>query len=127
MAVLISRGRAHSVRGLYRLGPARPALLLVRLTTVVVILHILQVVVWCVFYRWKWFSTWESACYFSTGEYSTVGSGDLLLPPIWRLLGGVEAVTGVRMWGVSASFLFAMVLRLVERYERFSPELVWPS
>jgi hypothetical protein len=35
----------------------------------------------------------------------------------------VESLTGVLMCGLSASFLFAIVTRLVEREVRFSPEL----
>jgi voltage-gated potassium channel len=40
--------------------------------------------------------------------------GDLVLPHAWRILGPIEAVTGVLMCGLSASFLFAIVNRLVE-------------
>jgi hypothetical protein len=39
---------------------------------------------------------------------------------MWRTLGPVESVTGVLMCGLSASFLFAIVTKLVERA---APEL----
>ena len=70
------------------------------------------------FFRWKCFATWESAFYFSAGSYSTVGCGDLLLPWTWRAVGPVEGLTGVLMCGVSASLMFAIVARLVERGEQ---------
>jgi len=64
---------------------------------------------------------WESAFYFSATSYSTVGYGDVVLQPVWRLLGPVESVSGVLMCGLSASFLFAVVARLIER-QRISQE-----
>ena len=70
------------------------------------------------FYRLYCFSTWESAFYFSATSYSTVGYGDLILLRAWRLPGPMESITGVLMCGLSVSFLFAVVHRLVERNER---------
>jgi hypothetical protein len=90
-------------------------------------LHMLQILLWAGFYRWKCFPSWESAFYFSTTSYSTVGYGDLVLPRMWRTLGPVESVTGVLMCGLSASFLFAVVTRLVQHEERFPPELAKPA
>ena len=71
------------------------------------------------------FPSWESALYFSTGSYSTVGSEDLLLPRTWRILRVVESGTSVLMGGLSVSFIFALITGLVEREARFSPELAW--
>jgi len=72
------------------------------------------------------FPSWESAFYFSAASYATVGYGDLVLPQVWRTLGPVESVIGVLMCGLSASFLFAIVTRLVEREVRLSDELARP-
>ena len=127
MGVLIHWARAYFARGVYRHGHVRSALLLVRFTSVVITLHFLQILLWTAFYRWNCFPSWESAFYFSTASYSTVGSGDLLLPQIWRTLGPVESVIGVLMCGLSVSFLFAVVLRLVEREGRSSRELAGPA
>jgi voltage-gated potassium channel len=102
-------------------------MLLVRLTSVMIVLHMSQILLWTAFYRWNCLPSWESAFYFSTGSYSTVGYGDLLLPPAYRSLGPIEGVTGVLMCGLSASFLFAVVLRLVEREVRLPPESLRPS
>jgi len=126
MAALIDWGIAHFSRYRHRLGPVRSAALIVRLTSVLIALHMSQILLWSAFYRWKCFSSWESAFYFSITSYSTVGYGDLILPPKWRNLGPVESVTGVLMCGLSASFLFAIVHRLVDRETRFVPELGFP-
>lgn len=127
MAALIHFGRPRFERGLHRLGPLRSGVLMVRITIVIINLHMLQILLWAGFYRWNCFPSWESAFYFSTTSYSTVGYGDLVLPQMWRILGPVESVTGVLMCGLSASFLFAIVTRLVESEARFSPELVKPA
>jgi voltage-gated potassium channel len=120
MGVLINWGIAHFTRDVRRLGPVRSAALIVRFTSVMIALHLLQILLWAAFYRWNCLPSWESAFYFSITSYSTVGYGDLVLPRMWRTLGPVESVTGVLMCGLSASFLFAIVTRLVEREERFS-------
>jgi hypothetical protein len=125
MAALIHWARARFARGLYRLGPWRSGMLIVRFTSIIIVLHGLQILLWAWFYRWKCFPSWESALYFSGGSYSTVGSGDLLLPRTWRILGVIESGTGVLMGGLSVSFIFALITGLVEREARFSPELAW--
>lgn len=57
----------------------------------------------------------QSALYFSAITYTTTGYGDFVLPPEWRLVGGVEALTGILMCGWSTGFFFAIVNRLYER------------
>ena len=117
-------GKHHSERSWHRLGPWRSALLLVQFTGVIIALHGSQILLWAGFYRWEYFPSWESAFYFSTAIYSTVGTRDLLLPGMWRTLGPIEGITGVLMSGLSVSFLFAIVTRLVEREGRSSPRTV---
>jgi hypothetical protein len=53
------------------------------------------------------------AFYHSAVNYTTLGYGDLLLTPAWRLLGPLEATNGALMFGVSAAMVFAVVQRLV--------------
>jgi hypothetical protein len=118
MAALIHWVRIQLEQGMYRLGAFHSAVLMVRFTSVIIALHLLQILLWAGFYRWNCFPSWESAFYFSAASYSTVGSGDLLLPQMWRSLGPVESVTGVLMCGLSAALLFAIVTRLVEREQR---------
>lgn len=125
MVVLIHWATRQHARGSYRLGAWRSGTLIVRFTTIIVILHGLQVFLWAGFYRWKCFPSFESALYFSAANYSTVGSGDLLLPRSWRILGVVESGIGVLMFGLSVAFIFVVITRLVEREARFSPELAW--
>src|SRR5437899_6805537 len=102
MAALIHWVRAYFARGIYRLGPVGSAILMVRLTSVIIALHLLQILLWAGFYRWSCIPSCQSAFYFSSASYSTVCSADLLLPVMWRTLGALESITGVLMCGLSA-------------------------
>ena len=123
MAALIDWAIRHFARYRYRFGLVRSAMLMVRFTSLMIVLHLFQILLWAGFYRWHCFSSWESAFYFSTTSYTTVGYGDVVLPARWRNLGPVESLTGVLMCGLSAGFLFAIVTRLISREVRLSPEL----
>jgi len=127
MAALIHWARAHFARAARRIGPLHSALLLVRFSGVIFVSHIFQALLWASFYRWKCFRSWESAFYFSTASYSTVGYGDIVLSEKWRNLGPVESVTGVLMCGLSVSLLFAIVTFLVQHQERLLPDAAKPN
>ena len=109
------RGYAHRVakacsdQGRHKHGPVYSATLVVKSAVAIVILHGLVILLWASFYRMRCFPSWELAFYFSATSYSTVGYGDLILPSNWRLLGPLEAITGVLMSGISVSVLFALV------------------
>ena len=96
-------------------GPTYSATLVVESTVAIVLLHGLAILLWAGFYRLRCFPSWEIAFYFSASSYSTVGYGDVVIPPAWRLLGPLESVTGVLMCGISISVLFALVSRLLDR------------
>jgi hypothetical protein len=53
-----------------------------------------------------------AAIYSSAGSYTTSGS-DIALPPEWKLLGPLEAVVGMLMFGVSTAFIYAVINRLI--------------
>jgi len=81
--------------------------------------HILQIWVWAIFYFFvEEIPTWESALYFSTSSYTTVGYGDLILSEEWRLLGSIEAINGMILFGWSTAFLFTGVRRIYEHLYR---------
>jgi voltage-gated potassium channel len=120
LAALIGWARPSFTPDVHRLGPLRSALLMVRLMTAFIVLHVFEILLWAGFYRRLCFPLWESAFYFSAASYATVGYGDVVLPQMWRTLGPVESIIGVLMCGLSASFLFAIVTRLVEREAQLS-------
>src|SRR5262245_48763051 len=81
----------------------------------IVLLHIAEIATWALFYLWRdAMPDLGSAMYFSAVTYTTTGYGDLVLPQGWRILGGVEALTGILMCGWSTGFFFAIVNRMYQ-------------
>lgn len=81
-----------------------------------ILFHLLEIGVWAAFFVWKRAMVdAPSAIYFSAVTYTTTGYGDLVLPQEWRLVGAVEALTGILMCGWSTGFFFAVVARIFER------------
>ncbi len=115
IALLIRYARASIERGVAHLSSLRAAILMIRFSILVIVLHFLQIFIWSMFYRWYCLPSWESSFYFSATSFSTVGYGDVVLPRVWRLLGPVESVTGVLMCGISVSCLFVVAIKVIER------------
>ena len=57
---------------------------------------------------------YATAFYHSAVNFTTLGYGDIVMAPGWRLLGPLEAANGVLMFGLSASAMFAVTNRLLE-------------
>jgi hypothetical protein len=89
--------------------------LMVRFTSTMIALHVLEILVWAGFYRWRCLPAWGVSFDFSGGSYSTGGTGGIVLPLMWQFLGPVESLMGVLMCGLSVALLFAIVTRLVGR------------
>jgi hypothetical protein len=82
----------------------------------IVCLHLFQICAWAAVYAWRGaMPDIQTAFYFSAVTYTTTGYGDLVLPPDWRLVGGIEALTGILMCGLSTGFFFAVVSRVFQR------------
>lgn len=61
------------------------------------------------------FETLEPALYFSVVTFTTLGYGDVTLPPEWRLLSGLCATNGLILFGLSTAFLVELLRRLIAR------------
>ena len=86
---------------------------LIRVALWMVAAHLFEIAIWASFFAWRqMFPDMETSLYFSAVTYTTVGYGDLVLPAKWRLIAGVEALTGILMCGWSTGFLFAVVSRM---------------
>ena len=102
-----------------RAGITHLTLLLIAVFSVIVVLHLGEAAIWAFFYQQRGlFPDYESSLYFSLTSYSTVGYGDVLLPQRWRLLGCVEAITGVLLCGLSTAFIFVLVNALIQTRAR---------
>jgi hypothetical protein len=54
----------------------------------------------------------ESALYFSTVSFTTIGYGDVVLGERWRLVGAIEGANGLLLFGWSTAFLFSVISRM---------------
>jgi voltage-gated potassium channel Kch len=79
----------------------------------IVVLHLAEILAFGIFYAWRGaMPDLTTAAYFSAVTYTTTGYGDLVLPQDWRLVGAIEALTGILMCGWSTAFFLAIVSRL---------------
>jgi Ion channel len=83
--------------------------MLVRIAVWTVLLHLIEILVWAFLYTLRGaMPDFTTSAYFSAVTYTTTGYGDLVLPKEWRLVGGVEALTGILMCGLSTGLFFAV-------------------
>ncbi|RBP38066.1 ion channel [Roseimicrobium gellanilyticum] len=83
--------------------------ILVRVAGWTILLHLIEISLWALHYAWAGaMPDLTTAAYFSVVTYTTTGYGDLVLPQDWRLVGGVESLTGILMCGLSTGMFFAV-------------------
>jgi len=93
--------------------------LLLRLFVGIVLLHLVQVGLWAVvFWRAQELPNVDTALYFSLATYTTIGFGDVVVGPGWRVLAGIEGLTGILLVGWSTAFVFAVVNRMYEHWRQ---------
>ena len=118
--VIHASGMATALRWLQQRPPTAQRFwpmtgFLIRLAAWIICLHLVQICAWALLYVWQEaMPDFQAAAYFSAVTYTTTGYGDLMLPPEWRLVGGVEALTGILMCGLSTGFFFAVVSRSIQ-------------
>jgi Ion channel len=103
---------------------------LIDLTIVVLVMsfafvaHVVEITVWALLFMiCGEFQDFGAAYYHSAVNYSTLGYGDVIMSPSWKLLGPLEAADGSLMFGVSTAMIFAVILRLIEtRFADLKPK-----
>jgi hypothetical protein len=81
--------------------------------------HLLEIGVWAVlFMLCGEFPAFATAYDHSAVNYTTLGYGNVIMSPSWRLLGPLEAANGMLMFGVSTAIIFTVIQRLL--YARFA-------
>jgi hypothetical protein len=98
--------------------------LLVAAFSAIIVLHMIETAIWAMFYYVRGlFPDFETALYFSITSYTTIGFGDVVLPRAWRMLGGIEGISGVLLCGLSTAFVFTIVNALFQmRLQRRNPD-----
>jgi hypothetical protein len=77
--------------------------------------HLVDIALWALLFMiCGEFPAFGIAFYHSAVNYTTLGYGDVIMTPSWRLLGPLEAADGMLMFGVSTAMIFAVIQRLVQ-------------
>lgn len=98
-------------------------LLLIMVFAIIILLHLTETAIWAAFYFWwNLFPDFETSFYFSLTSYTTIGFGDVVLPQRWRLLGGIEGITGVLLCGLSTAYIFVVLNSLFQIRAKQSDE-----
>jgi hypothetical protein len=76
--------------------------------------HLIEIAMWAaLFVICGEFKDFAMAFYHSAVNYSTLGYGDIIMSPSWKLLGPLEAADGALMFGVSTAMIFAVIQRSI--------------
>jgi hypothetical protein len=77
--------------------------------------HLLEIAFWgLLFMICGEFSDFATAFYHSAANYTSLGYGDFIMSPSWRLLGPLETANGMLLFGVSTAMVFAVMLWLIQ-------------
>ena len=88
--------------------------IMIIITLVMAAAHLMEIALWATAFRASGeISTFEKAFYFSAQNYTTLGYGDVVLSDRWRLLGPLESINGLLLFGLSTAAMFAALSRLV--------------
>ena len=83
--------------------------------SVALVAHLIEIAIWAIlFLVCGEFSDFATAYYHSAVNYTTLGYGDVIMTPSWRMLGPLEAANGMLMFGVSTAIIFAIIQRLIQ-------------
>ena len=76
--------------------------------------HLIEIALWALlFMLCGEFPEFAIAFDHSAVNYTSLGYGNVLMTPSWRLLGPLEAANGLLMFGVSTAMIFAVIQRLL--------------
>ncbi len=110
--VLIRLERKHIIKT----GFTRISFLLITVMLIMLAGNIFQMTLWAgLFFVLGEFRNFITAFYHSVVNFSTLGYGDLVMSEKRRLLGALEAVNGVLMFGLSTGFLYTVLNSILQR------------
>lgn len=69
-----------------------------------------EVALWALlYYSWGDLGSFTNSAYFSLACFTTIGTSDLVLSPLHRIVGNTEAAAGMLMFGWSTALLFEVI------------------
>jgi hypothetical protein len=76
--------------------------------------HLTQIALWAsVYLLCGEIDTVEKSFYYSAENYTALGYGDIVLSDRWRILGPLEAINGLLLFGLSTALMFAVMSRRI--------------
>lgn len=82
----------------------------------IVVLHGVEAIAWAVAYLFLGaIPSAKSAMLYSLGAMTGFGAGNIVLPAHWQMMGVLQSLAGVLLFGLTTAFMFAMF------------QAVWPS
>jgi len=82
----------------------------------IVALHGMEAITWALAYLWLGaLPNEKSAMLYSLGVMTGFGSGNIVLPDRWQMMGVLQSLAGLLLFGLTTAFMFAMF------------QAVWPS
>jgi len=89
--------------------------IVVRAIMYALVAHLVEIALWALlFVICGEFPDFGTAYYHSAVNYTSLGYGDVIMSPSWKLLGPLETANGMLLFGVSTAMVFAVIQRLVE-------------
>jgi hypothetical protein len=108
-----------SLMGTTDLGFWKSTVAMMVITLITAAAHLVQIALWAiVFLLCGEMATFEGAFYFSAENYTALGYGDIGLSERWRLLGPLEAINGLLLFGLSTAVMFAVLGRMLSNHLR---------
>jgi hypothetical protein len=87
----------------------------IRIILYAFVAHLIEVGLWAVLFEiCGEFSDFSTAFYHSAVNYTSLGYGDIIMSPRWKMLAPLETANGMLLFGVSAAMIFSVIQRLVE-------------
>jgi len=89
------------------------ALVMSAVSLLVTVLHGIEAGIWAFAYRFLTaMPDQKSAMLYSLSAMTSYGHANLFLGPRWQLMGALEALNGMLLFGLTTAFLFAMIQRV---------------
>jgi hypothetical protein len=78
--------------------------------------HLIEIALWAAVLLIRGeFASFHRAFYCSAQNYTALGYGDIHLSERWQLLGPLEAVNGLLLFGLSTAIMFSVLSNLIAR------------
>jgi hypothetical protein len=107
--LVLELGRRRIVRR-HRHLPPLFSLVVATIAMAMLVAHAITVILWAIVYWWLGaIGSFADAVYFSLDSYTTRGASGLVIGAPWRMMGAMEAVDGVLLFGLTTAFLFAVM------------------